>query len=194
MRLYDITRELTTAKLYPGTPPVELKRECSIAQGAEYNLCSIKSSLHAATHCDAPLHFIDGAADIASMPLICYIGRCYVLEATKGALTADFFREKLPCGAIRLLLKSGGDAYLSPEAAAYLAERGVVTVGTDALSVSHPDDEAAAHIPLMRAGIAVIETLDLSGIPEGFYTLFAPPVKIAGAEGAFCRAVLMEEE
>ena len=194
MRLYDISRERTTSELFPGTPPVELKRECEMARGDEYNLSALCASLHAGTHCDAPLHFVDGAMDIAQMPLSRYIGRCYVLEAPAERLSAQFFRDRLPHDVARLLMKGGGAAHLSPEAAEYLSEHGVVTIGTDALSVSHMEEDAAVHTALMRADIAIIETLDLSGVAGGWYTLFAPPVKIAGAEGAFCRAVLVEEE
>lgn len=194
MRLYDISRELTTAELFPGTPPVELIRECDMARGDAYNLSSLCASLHAGTHCDAPLHFVNGAADIAEMPLSRYIGRCYVMEVPAGRLDAQFFRDRLLSGTARLLIKGNGAAHLSPDAAEYLLEHGVVTIGTDALSVSRMEEDAAVHTALMRAEVAIIETLDLSGIQEGWYTLFAPPVKIAGAEGAFCRAVLVEEE
>ena len=194
MRLYDISRELTTAELFPGTPPVVLIRECDMMQGDAYNLSALSASLHAGTHCDAPMHFVNGAMDIAQMPLSRYIGRCYVLEVPAQRLDARFFQDNLPSGAARLLVQGGGAAHLSPEAAEYLAERGVVTIGTDALSVSRMEEDAAVHTALMRAQVAIIETLDLSGVPEGWYTLFAPPVKIAGAEGAFCRAVLVEEE
>ncbi len=194
MRLYDISRELTTAELFPGTPPVALIRECDMAQGDAFNLSSLNASLHAGTHCDAPLHFVDGGADIVEMPLSRYIGRCYVMEVPPQRLDAQFFRDRLLSGTARLLMKGGGAAHLSPDAAEYLLERGVVTIGTDALSVSRMEEDAAVHAILMRAQAAIIETLDLSGVLEGWYTLFAPPVKIAGAEGAFCRAVLVEEE
>ncbi|MEL7609379.1 MAG: cyclase family protein [Bacillota bacterium] len=192
MRLYDISRELTTAQLYPGTPPVELRPECFIGDGG-FNVKGLSASLHAGTHCDAPLHCIEGGADIASLPLSRFIGRCLVLEVPSERLPPEVFFGKLPPGECRLLLKGGGKAHLSEEAAHDLAGRGVIAVGTDALSVARPEEEAPVHTALLRAGVAVIEMLDLSGVPEGHYTLFAPPVKIAGADGAFCRAVLMEE-
>lgn len=193
MRLYDISRELTTSELYPGTPPVELTPECSIEDGGGFNSTAISASLHAGTHCDAPLHCISGGADIASMPLSHYVGYCTVLEVPAERLTPAYFCERLPSGELRLLLKGGGKAHLSPEAAQTLVERGVVTVGTDALSVACLDEEVPVHTALLGAGVAILETLDLSAVPEGQYMLLAAPVKITGADGAFCRAVLMEE-
>ena len=54
-----------------------------------------------------------------------------------------------------------------------------------------PDDERTAHTALLTYGIAVLENLDLSAAPDGDYTLFAAPLKIGGAEGAPCRAILV---
>lgn len=194
MRIYDISRELCSAPLYPGTPPAELQTDCSMARGEAYNLSTLHANLHAGTHCDAYLHFCEGGADIAAMPLTHYIGPCTVLAVPENArLDAAYLESYLPKDTLRLLLKGGGNAYLSPAAAEYLVSRGVVTVGTDALSVARLNEELPVHTALLQNHVAIIEQLDLGNVPEGSYTLFAPPVKIAGAEGAFCRAVLIEQ-
>lgn len=194
MRIYDISRELCSAPLYPGTAPVELITDCSMARGEPYNLSTLRASLHAGTHCDAFLHFCDGAADIAAMPLMHYIGPCTVLEVRENASPdAAYFESRLQKDVLRLLLKSGANAYLSPAAAQYIVARGIITIGTDALSVARPDEELPVHTALLQNDVAIIEQLDLHNVPEGNYMLFAPPVKIAGAEGAFCRAVLIAQ-
>jgi len=49
------------------------------------------------------------------------------------------------------------------------------------------------HHALARAGIAIIESLDLSGVAPGIYSFAALPLKIAGADGAPVRAVLWRD-
>jgi arylformamidase len=130
MKYHDITRELISAPLYPGAPLPQVEQQASISRGAPYNFSLLHSNLHAGTHCDAYLHFVDGDADVADMPLDHFIGTCYVLSVPKNCLVgADFFREHLPKGVKRLLLKSDGTSYLAPDAGRYLIEQGVITVG-----------------------------------------------------------------
>jgi arylformamidase len=51
-------------------------------------------------------------------------------------------------------------------------------------------------VPVHRAfldhGVILLEGVDLSEVPPGRYELFCPPVKLAGSDGAPCRAVLRE--
>jgi arylformamidase len=75
-----------------------------------------------------------------------------------------------------------------------LAESRVILVGTDADSIAAPFDEVRPHRELARAGITVIENLNLSAIKDGEYELCAFPVKLAGLEAAPCRAILFEME
>jgi len=49
------------------------------------------------------------------------------------------------------------------------------------------------HYALGRAGIAIVESLDLSGVEPGMYNFAAFPLKIAGGDGAPVRAVLWRE-
>ena len=49
------------------------------------------------------------------------------------------------------------------------------------------------HHALARAGIAIIESLDLSGVPLGIYNFASLPLKIAGSDGAQMRAVLWRD-
>ncbi len=193
MKYYDITRELLSAPLYPGAPEPSLEHLAKISDGAPYNFSLLHSNLHAGTHCDAYHHFCDGESDIASMPLEHFIGPCYLLSVPEKMLVgADYFKEKLPAGVKRVLLKSKGTSYLTPDAARYLIEQGVITVGADAWSVGPVEDEAGIHIPFLSNGVAIIESLDLGEMTDGEYFLVAAPVKIAGAEGGHCRAILFE--
>ena len=193
MKFYDITRELRSAPLYPGAIQTEVQAVARIQSGMLYNESNLLLSAHAATHCDAYSHFIEGALDIAQMPLEHYIGACHVLSFPQNAIVdTPYLIQYMPRGVRRLLLKGGGNTYLTPAAAQFLIDSSVITLGTDALSVAPPDNEAGVHVPLLSAGVAIIEQLELSQVPDGLYTLFAPPLKIAGCEGAPCRAILIQ--
>lgn len=193
MKYHDITRELISAPLYPGAPLPQVEQLAFISRGAPYNFSLLHSNLHAGTHCDAYLHFVDGDADVADMPLDHFIGTCYVLSVPKNCLVgADFFKEHLPKGVKRLLLKSDGTSYLAPDAGQYLIEQGVITVGADAWSVAPVEDEGSIHVPFLSSHVAIIESLDLRKVQDGEYYLVAAPSKIRGAEAGHCRAILFE--
>jgi arylformamidase len=191
MKYYDITRELLSSPVYPGDREPELETVFDMHRGADFNLHSLSCSLHAGTHCDAFLHFCRDGQDIASMSLDHFIGPCLVLSVPENSLvTEDDLRDRLPEGTRRLLLKSGGTSFLAPSGAAVLLRREILTLGTDASSVAPPDNEAGIHVPLLSGGVALIESLWLEKVPDGEYFLSAAPLKICGAEGAPCRAVL----
>ena len=191
MRIFDISREMTTAVLYPGSCPVALEKLCSMAAGDSYNLSAFSADLHAGTHVDAPLHFIDGAADIASVPLSRFFGPCHVIELTNRLLTAESLLPLMPQKAEKILLKNSVAAVLTPQCAQMLAERNITTLGTENLSVAPFDNEGEIHTILLSANIAIIESLDLSHVEAGEYFLSAAPIKIKGAEAAYARAVLI---
>ena len=50
------------------------------------------------------------------------------------------------------------------------------------------------HVALLSYGVAVLENLELRNVPDGRYLLYAAPLKISGAEGAPCRAILVSDE
>ena len=186
MPIIDISRELTAAAPYAGDPAPRM-HSLATHEADGYQLQAIVMSLHAATHVDAPLHFLPGGSDIASLPLEAFCGPCTVLTVPSGPLDAAFFMRVHVSD--RVLLR--GPGYLLKSAIGYLYTRGVKLVGTDRQSIGLPDDERTAHTALLTYGIAVLENLDLSAAPDGDYTLFAAPLKIVGAEGAPCRAILV---
>ncbi len=75
----------------------------------------------------------------------------------------------------------------------WLSENGVVLVGVDVPSVDHLDSKTLPiHHALGTHGIRILESLDLSGVPEGLYELIALPIKLVAADGAPVRAILRE--
>ena len=75
-----------------------------------------------------------------------------------------------------------------------LVDTKVQLVGIDAMSIAADFDEAVTHIKLLQNGIYILEGLNLKGIRDGNYMLFAPPINIGNTEAAPCRALLIEKE
>ena len=190
MKIYDISRELLKTPPYPGDDPPVLKAVHRMKDGEKYNLSRLETSTHAATHVDAPLHFIEKGKDIASIPADVFVGECVVLTVPKTSLDSMYFMKR-PF-APRILLHGKGE--LTESAIGYLYNQGLILLGTDCQSVGTYSDELSAHTALLGYGIVLLENLDLRGVPDGRYTLSAAPLKIAGAEGAPCRAVLISNE
>lgn len=187
MKLYDISRDLLKAIPYPGDEPPRLRAVHRMKDGESYNLSRLETSMHAGTHVDAPLHFIANGKDIASLPLEQFVGECVVLTVPKTPLDAMYFMKR-PF-APRILLHGKGQ--LTESAIGYLYNQGCVLIGTDSQSIGSYSDELSVHVSLLGYGVAVLENLDLRAVPDGRYMLYAAPLKIAGAEGAPCRAVLV---
>ena len=192
IKIIDITRSLLKAPVYPGSMTPELHLAARREQDG-FDETIVQASVHTATHADAPSHYLPSPVDITEMPLEHYIGACYVLEWTAEAITAELLRDWIPSGCRRLLIKGGGQCYFTKEAAEYLIEQRVRTVGTDAWSVGPLDNEAEIHQTFLQVPVAILENLDLSQAEEGWYFLSALPLKLDGCEGAFVRAVLLEE-
>ena len=98
--------------------------------------------------------------------------------------------------AVYALLKKGvydpSFAPFSVDGAKALVDLGVKLVGLDYLSAAAADEQVPVHRAFLDHGIVLLEGVDLSQVPPGRYELFCPPVKLAGSDGAPCRAVLRE--
>ena len=80
---------------------------------------------------------------------------------------------------------------MTEDGAQWLVERGIRLVGVDYLSVAPYSDPLPTHKILLQAGVIILEGLDLSAVPRGFYELYCLPLKLLGAEGAPARAILI---
>ena len=192
MLIYDISREVLSAPVYEGDPEPSLQMIRKIGDDSLYNLSTISLCNHTGTHIDAPLHFDEEGKDVASLRLSQFYGKCTVVTI-EGILTGEDMERLLPHCDRRLILHSSGNAFLSVSAARVIADSNLLLIGTDALSIAPPFDEYMPHLELARAGVAVLEGLYLEGVEDGSYTLSALPLKIAGAEAAPCRAILIGE-
>ncbi|MEJ2267384.1 MAG: hypothetical protein P8X95_28490, partial [Anaerolineales bacterium] len=80
---------------------------------------------------------------------------------------------------------------LRADGADYLVNRGIKLVGVDYLSIAPFDEVVPTHRILLEAGIIIVEGLDLSQVSQGRYTFYCLPLKLAGADGAPARAILV---
>ena len=169
------------------------------------NVSQLSLGVHSGTHVDAPVHFIAGGNGVDQAPLDAMLGPCLVVEhlATTDITADDLERAALPADTVRLIFKTrNSELWAAPgfrrdflaldrSAADWLVARGVRLVGIDYLSVDPYDAEPqAAHLALLRAGVVVVEGLDLRGVPPGPYTLACLPLRLVGADGAPARVVL----
>ena len=191
VKIYDISRTLQEAPLYPGDAPVEVRRVKDVDLGDAYTESILSFSSHAGTHVDAPRHFLSEGATVDQMPLAQMCGSCRVLNVPRGLIRQEDLMGRL-AGAQRIALRTKGKAWLCEQSASYLAVCGVKLVVTDAPSIAPEDNEAEVHRILMRAGVGIVENAEFSGVADGDYLIFAFPVKIGGCDGAPVRAVLLE--
>lgn len=208
MRTYDITLTITPHSIvWPGDPPVNIKRTSSIAAGDNANVSELTMSCHTGTHVDAPDHFLNNGITVEDLSLDLLVGRAYVLHLPNvNLITASVLMDAdIPPRTRRLLFKTRNSEYwangskefqtdfvgLSVDAAELLVDRNVRLVGIDYLSIAPYKMGVPVHTILLSAGVVVIEGLDLSKVSQGRYTLHCLPLKLGGVEGAPTRAILV---
>jgi arylformamidase len=87
-----------------------------------------------------------------------------------------------------------GYSAISREAAEYLVEIGVETIGVDYLSVEpFEDGEFNTHHTLLGADVVILEGLVLTEVEPGEYFLACLPLKLAGSDGSPARAILIRD-
>lgn len=202
-RYIDITRPL-----HPGTPPwpgdrtVSFQFVARIPEGSAVNIGNLALSVHNGTHADAPYHYNEHGATIDAISVETYLGPAQVVDVSEHPLvTIEHLVARGVGPAPRLLLRTG--AWTDPgtfpttwslldlDVPAWLAAQGVRLLGLDAPSVdSLTSKDLPRHHACDRAGVLILENLQLDEVRPGFYELIALPLRIQGADGSPIRAVL----
>ena len=196
MKIYDISQELFSCVVWPGDPAPIKQTLNSMDSGDLYNLTAFSMCAHNGTHIDAPSHFINGANNVDQIDLSKFIGEAFVADFDGVVSKADALKiiekAKSACfeSSKRILLK--GKTTVSLEAAKVFAEERIDLIANESQTVGPEDAPMAVHKVLLGAQIVLLEGVRLSRVPEGVYILTAAPINLAGAEGAPCRAVLVE--
>lgn len=203
MNIYDISQEVFGCAVYPGDPSPERIEMLKIKDGAVCNLTALKMCAHNGTHVDAPYHFVDGGKTIDQVDLKRFTGYAYV-ASHEGDLTAEdaeaiikdareaaksFKADDCDCYN-RILVK--GDATVTEEAAKVFADNQILLFGNESQTVGPLEAPMAVHLIMLGAEIVLLEGIRLSEVMDGVYFLNSAPVNLGGADGAPCRALLME--
>ena len=192
MKIYDISQEIFSCEVYPGDPKPEKQTLCATADGALYNLTAFSMCAHNGTHIDAPFHFLPQGKTVDRMPLDAFVGECFVARH-EGELSAADAEEicRRSGNAQRILI--AGKATVNAEAARVFAEKALLLLGNEGQTVGPAEAPMEVHLILLGRGIALLEGIVLTDVPEGRYFLSAAPLNLGGADGAPCRAYLIGE-
>ena len=198
MKIYDISQEVFGCCVYPGDPAPEKKVLSSTEKGDVCNLTAFSMCAHNGTHVDAPFHFFGDGKTVDGVDLKNFVGMAYV-AGHSGIVTGEDAEKMLENArrqnaeaAGRILIK--GDAEVSPEAAKVFASEGLLLLGNESQTVGPENTPMEVHLILLGAGVVLLEGIRLAAVPEGVYLLSAAPLNLSGADGAPCRAVLIDTE
>ena len=201
MKIYDISQEVFGCEVYPGDPSPERFIMLTKSDGGVCNLTAFKMCAHNGTHVDAPYHFVDEGKKIDEVDMQKFVGYAYVTEH-EGDVTAEdaerILKQAEEAGektghsdaSRRILVK--GEATMTEEAAQVFADKRILLYGNESQTVGPMDTPMAVHMIMLGAEIVLLEGIRLSEVPEGVYLLNAAPINLGGADGAPCRAILME--
>ena len=195
MKIFDISQEVFTCKVFPGDPSPVREKKLSITEGAVCNLTAFNMCAHNGTHVDAPYHFLNEGKTIDQVDLDKFIGPAYVCEHTGDIERADAeaivraAKNSSREAAQRILIK--GKATVTKEAAKVFARENLKLFGNESQTVGPEDAPMEVHLIMLGAEIVLLEGIRLSEVEEGEYILNAAPLNLGGADGAPCRAILM---
>lgn len=209
MKIHDISVTLQPGiPIWPGNPGFELVRVNDMANGASSNVSRLALGCHTATHVDAPVHFIPGAAGVDTLPLDLLTGPAtvYALNLPSGNITATALEvARIPPGSARVLLKTRNSelwklgphefrvdfAGITADGAQWIVDHKIGLVGVDYLSVGPKGMGRPTHEILLNAGVVVVEGLNLADITPGEYDFYCLPLKLKDSDGAPARAILI---
>lgn len=207
MKIIDISREIhEDMVVYKNRDSKRIKRLVGARHEVNhYHESRIEMDMHTGTHADAPLHMLEKGHTIESYSLKAFLGKVKVFDLT--GLEEKYIQRKdllsLPIQeGDRIILKTKNSydreynlefVYLEEDAAQFLAEKKIICLGMDAMSIERDKPGHPTHKIILGAGIAVIEDLQLAEVEAGEYFLAALPLKIRGAEASPLRAVLIQD-
>jgi len=196
VKIYDISQEVFSCKVYPGDPMPEKKVISSIEKGDVCNLTTFSMCTHNGTHIDAPFHFFNYGKTVDAIGLEAFVGMTYVVEhygvvseydAAEIIKKAKAQNEE---ALKRLLIK--GDAEVSLEAAKVFAKAEILLLGNESQTVGPEESPKAVHQVLLGANVVLLEGIRLAEVSEGVYFLNAAPLNLSGSDGSPCRAILIK--
>jgi arylformamidase len=212
VEIIDVTRTVDPKMLkWPDdTEPPSQEFVTRTDNGDPATVSEWKMSSHTGTRMDARMHFIPGGWTMEALDLSRSVGPCRIVDLThvEGHVGRADLEAAEVAGQARLLLKTRnseqgfmqreefeeGYSAISREAAEYLVEIGVETIGVDYLSVEpFEDGEFNIHHTLLGADVVILEGPVLTEVEPGEYFLACLPLKLAGSDGSPARAILIRD-
>jgi kynurenine formamidase len=202
--------------------PVEIELTKDMGRGDPYRVTSLKTTMHAFTHIDTPLHIEPGRETIDEVDLQRLCGPTAVVDLTPVSPNQEISKDFLVARASHILpgdivlLKTCWDLardhttrgywldapYLGRDAAEWLATLQIKAVGFDfpqdevirEIPARHPDAaEMPTHDLILRNNILLIEYLcNLDRIKTSRVELYALPLKVKGGEGGCARVIAVD--
>jgi arylformamidase len=208
MKPIDISPVLSSrSPIFPGDTPFEVRSVMSFKSGQNYELSAFTTSPHNGAHADAPSHYHKNGTDIASQSIHPYLGGAQVVrvQLNKYERIYPSHIKHTKILSKRILFSTGSFNHeagwrsdfnsLSPELIEFLASLGVILVGIDTPSIDPADSKGLeSHLAVFEHKIAVLENLNLNGVPSGLYQLIALPLKLKDLEASPVRAILLPNE
>ena len=211
MALVDLSRTI-----YAGMPKIPILPEvefCPVrrmAEGHPLNISEVRMATHAATHVDAPWHFVADGKTIDQIPLEQLAGTGVVVPVSRGGgaeiPVGDLEGWGIRSGDIVFLHTGWSDKFESPEyndhpylsddAARWLVERRVKMLGLDCITVDMPTGVRPpgfafpVHHILLESDVLIVENLaNMEVIAGERVQVYAFALKIRGADAAQARVV-----
>jgi kynurenine formamidase len=177
-----------------------------------WTITKVTFDTHAGTHLDAPCHQLPGGTSLDEMDLAKCIGPASVVDlrhipAHRDIEVADFapHADRIVPGSRVIYRTDWTDRFGQPgyregfpcpsvACAEWLAGRGIVLLGMDTPSVGPvyrtPRDVIDVHIPLLRAGVVIVEEMtNLRAIEVDRFQFVAMPLRLTGGDGSPTRAI-----
>lgn len=159
----------------------------------------VNMSLHSGTHIDLPYH-----VGLKKMPKI---SGCYKAMVIPLDMVRNRTLESIQKGVDTILIKTGlGESLvlgsvstnypsLIGEDADFLMNMGIKLVGIESPSIEEYDGDGSVHSVFLERGIPILETINLSHVGDGIYTLHIYTMKVVGyALDALPAVAMLERE
>ncbi|MHA1472071.1 MAG: cyclase family protein [Promethearchaeota archaeon] len=203
VKFYDISLLINEdIILYPGSPKISITPHATIPKDT-VNESLITFGSHTGTHIDSPLHISKNGKDTSQIDIKSFYGQCKVLDLTQ--LNLEIQKKDLEVFNLKaveiVLLKTQNSirgykefredyVHVKLDAAQYLIDCGIKTLGVDHLSVKKFGGDDEVH-ELLINNLTLFEGLNLSDVPAGSYLFVGLPLRIA-CDGAPARAILVK--
>jgi arylformamidase len=217
-RVVDLSRPLTPGaeqhpwfRYVPRIESIVADPEAVPPEGRWYVVTQIELSGHAGTHVEAPLHAVEGGADVGMVDVHRFYGEGVILDLSDAPFATAFDETRLRAaadraGGIRLGdivffrfdwdRRANGDypPFPTPEALSWLVDRQIKLLGIDSPGLEVRGNRALPnHRILFERGIPLIESLvHLEDLRESRVIIFAQPLPAFGTDAIPLRVMAFE--